>query len=245
MLQPARSDTSSSFLRELEYALILIEDSKNRKYFLDKAKEVFKKRIDVNSTKTGEKELKSEILLYLRQSGYVKTANVWARNIAIEENAINDLLKKLQDTLLANSCQGILEIHLQDREINSPHIQYVGTNSELAESIIAKIVVDSKYEISLESAIGKKDFKPFYLENESAEQPKNLDDKIEEAKTKDKKELESTLNYFSKAIERIKKSYKENKERLVNEVLQPFDFIKDEMRRKIQRQRRKIRLRRR
>ncbi len=67
--------------------------------------------------------------------------------------AIDELLALLQQRLLENDIQGILELHLQDREINSPHIQFVGIKAELAERIIAQTLVDFKYEISLESAL--------------------------------------------------------------------------------------------
>ncbi|MCW1538492.1 hypothetical protein OLR75_10725, partial [Campylobacter jejuni] len=58
--------------------------------------------------------------------------------------------------LLNNNIQGIVELHLQDREINSPHIQFIGTEAEKAEYIIATILVNLKYETSIENAIGKK-----------------------------------------------------------------------------------------
>ena len=62
MLQHARSSNSKSFLRELENALVLIQDEKNKHYFLQKMQEVFLKRNDPTITLTGEKALKSEIL---------------------------------------------------------------------------------------------------------------------------------------------------------------------------------------
>ena len=64
MLQHARSSNSKSFLRELENALVLIQDEKNKHYFLQKMQEVFLKRNDPTITLTGEKALKSEILFY-------------------------------------------------------------------------------------------------------------------------------------------------------------------------------------
>ncbi len=81
MLQSARNSNSKSFLRELENALALIEKEKDRAYFLSKFQEVFLKRQDENAIFTGEKALKSELLVYFKQLGYVRTANIWARNI--------------------------------------------------------------------------------------------------------------------------------------------------------------------
>ena len=49
------------------------------------------------------------------------------------------------------------EWKLQDKEINSPHIQFVGNNANKAELIIAKVLCALKYETSLESAISKKE----------------------------------------------------------------------------------------
>lgn len=162
MLQPARSSDSKSFLRELEDALTLVKDDKARKYFLNQMSEVLKKRKDTSSIFTGEKDLKSELLSYLKQFGYVKTANVWARNVPMDRSAIDKFLVILQQRLLDNDIQGILELHLQDREINSPHIQFIGIRTNEAEVIIAQTLVEFKYEISMESALGKKDFIPYY-----------------------------------------------------------------------------------
>ena len=62
---------------------------------------------------------------------------------------------EVKDILRKNGCFGFTEIHPQDREILSPHIQYVGTNADKAEALIADWLVKNGFEISIESAIGK------------------------------------------------------------------------------------------
>lgn len=222
MLQPARSSDSKSFLRELEDALTLVKDDKARKYFLNQMSEVLKKRKDTSLIFTGEKDLKSELLSYLKQFGYVKTANVWARNVPMDRSAIDKFLVILQQRLLDNDIQGILELHLQDREINSPHIQFIGIRTNEAEVIIAQTLVEFKYEISMESALGKKDFIPYYQYNSKA-RIQNLDDMLEyeESKQKDKektkeqktdefiKELDENLEELREIIKRVK-SFRSN-----------------------------------
>lgn len=168
MLQSARSAESKSFLREIEDALVLIKDEKAKEYFLKQMREVFTKRNDPNTLFTGERNLKAEFLAYLKQKGFVRTANIWARNIIVEQEAIDNLLRLLQQRLLERDIEGVLEIHLQDREINSPHIQFVGIKCEEAESIIAHTLVELKYETSVESALSKKHFTPYFESNPKA-----------------------------------------------------------------------------
>ena len=157
MIQKARSSDSRSFLRELELALVLIEKESDRLYFLNKLSEVNNKRNESDKTHTGERAVKSEILTYLKQKGNPQTANVWCRSISYQKQDIENLLRILQTNLKQNGIEGILEIHLQDREINSPYIQFVGNNADKAELIIAKVLCALKYETSLESAISKKE----------------------------------------------------------------------------------------
>ncbi|CAM3313768.1 hypothetical protein [Helicobacter labetoulli] len=159
MLQRARSQASRSFLRELEFALIAVTDEKTREYFLSALQEIDSKRKSPQITKTGEKDIKSEILAYLNQKGYTQTANVWARALSIDRKDINNLL----------------HILLQDREINSPHIQFVGIRADEAESIIAHTLVELGYESSVENALSKKDFRPYFKINSKAPHPKHND----------------------------------------------------------------------
>ena len=191
MIQPARSSNSTSLLREAKDALVLIDDEETRKYFLNKIALVVGNRENPDITYTGAKATKEQLLAYLKQQGEIKTANVWCRNLAIDYEKIAELKQILGRRLLQNDIVGVLEIHLQDREINSPHIQFVGTKAEFAEQIIAQTLVELKYEISLESAMGKKDFRPRYLDDDSA----RIDD------------LETNLdiNEYGKEIEKFKK----------------------------------------
>ena len=210
MLQQARNSESRSFLRELAFSLILIKNDKEREYFLAKLKEVNYKRNEQNVIKTGEKDTKSELLAYLQQKGYTQTANIWARALSMDRNDINSLLKILQQRLLEKNCEGILEIHLQDREINSPHIQYIGINAPKAEMIIAKILVELKYENNIESALSKKDFRPYFKINTKARFPKHSDlqDSISYYETKKKiettdAEIEKFINEFNNEFNKI------------------------------------------
>lgn len=168
MLQTARSSNSKSFLRELEDALVLIDNEKDKNYFLQKMREVFYKRKDSSIILTGEKALKSELLSYLKEKGHIQTANVWARAVPMDREELDKLLALLQTRLKENHIEGILELHLQDREINSPHFQFVGLECARAESIIAHTLVEFSYESSVESALSKKDFMPYYKENPKA-----------------------------------------------------------------------------
>lgn len=223
MLQPARNSDSKSFLREIEYALILIKNDEVRKYFLNKMLEVFKKRKDKNEKFTGEKSLKTELLTYLKQFGYIRTANVWARDIPIDRKAIDEFLRVLQQRLLDNDIQGILELHLQDREINSPHIQFIGFKAEEAEVIIAQTLVEFKYEINMESALGKKDYIPYY-EYSPQTRTQKLEDALEyeEAKQKRKEketdelaqELDKNLQELKEILEQVKSFRKNFSQRL-------------------------------
>lgn len=151
MLQAARSPNSTSFLREAQDALILFQDSAIKELFTKKIKEVIAKRQDPHRIYTGAKSTRTDILSYLEKKGEVLTANVWCRNIVLSQ--IQDLKERLYFELQQNNVEGIVEIHLQDREINSPHIQFVGNNAEKAEHIIANIVVNMGFEYNFESAI--------------------------------------------------------------------------------------------
>lgn len=186
MIERARSSNSSSLLRELEFMTMLLQDEKDRNYFLKKLNEVYKKRnetMGASGVKTGIKDFKDTLLAYLNSKGEVETANIWARALPYDEKSINNLLLTLQNQLMKQGIEGVLEIHLQDREINSPHIQFVGNNANRAEQIIATILVKLKYEIDMENALGKKHFTPYYEINAEAKYPKYGD-------------LKNTINYY-------------------------------------------------
>ncbi|MBX7491286.1 hypothetical protein [Helicobacter turcicus] len=208
MLQRARNAESKSLLREIENALVLIENDKDKDYFLERFNEVFLKRQDSKILFTGERDLKSELLAYLKQFGYLRTANVWARNIPMDRELINALLGILQERLLAAGIQGVLEIHLQDREINSPHIQFVGIRCEEAEVIIAQTLVELKYELSMESALSKKDFMPYYEINSKA-RVRNLEDEIKYIKELKKRQEEEREERAEEEFLKIAKEARE------------------------------------
>lgn len=213
MLQGARKAESRSFLRELDFSLVLIESDKARKHFLNKLSEINARRNDPHSTKTGERDTKSELLAYLGQKGYTQTANVWARALSMDRGDINELLKILQVRILEEGIEGVLEIHLQDREINSPHIQFVGIDAQKAEVIIAQTLVELKYETSIESALSKKDFMPYYKINQKARYPKHNDLSAEIAyykgiqkKKGSEEEIEKLISAFDQKLSKLKQT---------------------------------------
>lgn len=162
MIQAARSSTSQSLLRELETAQLLINDGNIENFFNDRAKEVIEKRRNPEATLTGAKSLRDDLLAYLEQQGEVKTANVWCRKIKFLH--ADELLKNIKTTLAKNGIQGVVELHLQDREINSPHIQFVGNNVNIAEELIANEILKMNFEDSFESAVSRMTA-PAYLED--------------------------------------------------------------------------------
>ncbi|TEY00706.1 hypothetical protein [Campylobacter sp. US33a] len=167
MIQQARSSNSRSFLREAEDCVLILDSVENINYFQSLINNVVAKRKN-NETYTGAKEAREQLLALLKRYGEVKTANVWCRNLIVEIDKINELRNILAKKLDEKNIFGVLEIHLQDREINSPHLQFVGIKAEEAETIIAQTVVELGYEISLESAMSKKNFIPYYEENSKA-----------------------------------------------------------------------------
>ena len=162
MIQQARSINSQSLLREIEYSILLLENQEDVDYFQSRFEEVVDKRKDDDTRYTGVKSVRQELLACLRQYGEVKTANIWARNLLIDFDSIQNLRHEIAETLSDYGIYGIVEIHLQDREINSSHLQFTGTNAELAEYLIAEIVVKNRYELSIEKAISKNNFARAY-----------------------------------------------------------------------------------
>lgn len=246
MLQKARNAESKSLLREIESALTLINNKRMRQYFQDKLQNLFEKRnaiLDNKGTKTGEKDLKSEILAYLRNQGQLQTANVWARNIETSQSSIDELFKILRKRL-SGACEGILELHLQDREINSPHFQFVGTNAHLAEQLIAQELVRLGYEISMESAMSKReDFIPYFLtqEGEKAE-PKSLKKSIEhteKSQNTTNEIIDSLILEFEQKLQRIKEKFTRTKK----ERLQGFNRLALSFKENMRKQRRRLRRR--
>lgn len=227
MLQRARSSKSKSFLREIVDALVLIENKKIKEYFLKKMQEVSLKREDTNTLFTGEKALKSEFLAYLKQLGYVRTANVWARGIPMDRKAIDELLFLLQQRLFKKSIQGVLELHLQDRNINSPHFQFVGIRCEEAESIIAYTLVELSYETSMQSALSKKNFVPYYEENPQ-ERVQDLETSLEYYRKK-RQEKEQDFNKFDEIVEETKALLRQLDEILkeTKTLLRQFETIRE------------------
>lgn len=164
MIQNARSSKSQSFLREAETLQLLINDENIKKFFKEKLKSVIEKRRDPEITLTGAKALRDDLLAYLEQRGEVKTANLWARKIKFLK--ADELLANIRKVLSENGIEGVVELHLQDREINSPHIQFVGNNVEYAEELIANEILKMGFEDNFDSCVSRKSA-PAYYEDKS------------------------------------------------------------------------------
>lgn len=220
MLQPARKPKSKSFLREFKDAIFILEDENLRKELLDELAVIIKNKQENPNAKNGFLAFKKKLISYLRDLGDLKTANIWCRNISLDEDDIINLEKILFKKLLENNCYGIAEIHLQDREINSPHIQYVGNNAEVAEQVIANVVVDLGYEMDIQSAMSKKNFVPFY---QIADQIIELDLETEITNTKTAKDIEDYKTQKLKKAQQfnindIKKLANKYKSNFVNSI---------------------------
>ncbi|ASM40503.1 hypothetical protein CSPB12327_02970 [Campylobacter sp. RM12327] len=103
MIQQARSINSQSLLRELEYCILLLDDQDKVDYFQKLFDEVVEKRKDDEAHYTGAKAVRQELLACLRQLGEVKTANIWARNLIIDFDSIQNLREHIADKLSENS----------------------------------------------------------------------------------------------------------------------------------------------
>ena len=168
MIQRARNNISVSLFREAEYATIVLDNPEKEAYFEQLSIGVVRKRKNPDKLYTGVKALRTQFLAALKQLGDVQTVNIWARKLIVEPEAIESLRAQIQTTLRENRIYGVAEIHLQDYEINSTHIQFVGTQAEEAERLIADIIVRLGYEDSLAAAVGKK------LRQELSETPRVL-----------------------------------------------------------------------
>lgn len=229
MIQVARSANSQSFFRETEFCVLILEDMDTIKYFQDLIDDVVAKRKDPDVTYTGAKDLRRQMLAYLYQCGEVKTANVWCRLLIYDLFHINELRQLIADRLAAEGILGVVEIHLQDREINSPHIQFVGIKAERAEQIIAEIVFELNYERSVESALGRGIY-PHYLSNPNA-QTFSLEKELER-----ELEIEMRKKLIAK-IEAQDENFFEDMQRQRNEFV---DMLNSEVNREVNRVRDEI-----
>ena len=171
MIQKARGEDSQSLLREIAYSCLVLPTGTQAErdsdiYFLRQLSKVLKaQRAKQEGTlssgcKTGAKKVRIELLEHLRQiaskqDSRVQTANIYCRFLKFTEDNLIKFMLEVKDILRKNGCFGFAEIHPQDRELLSPHIQYVGTKADVAEALIADWLVKNGFEISIESAIGK------------------------------------------------------------------------------------------
>ena len=171
MIQKARGEDSQSLLREIAYSCLVLPTGTQAErdsdiYFLRQLSKVLKaQRAKQEGTlssgcKTGAKKVRIELLEHLRQiaskqDSRVQTANIYCRFFKFTEDNLIKFMLEVKDILRKNGCFGFAEIHPQDRELLSPHIQYVGTNADKAEALIADWLVKNGFEISIESAIGQ------------------------------------------------------------------------------------------
>ena len=200
MLQDHRKSRSRSFLREVEFSTISIKNNEVKNRFLNQFNSINEKRKNPNTIKTGEKYTKTELLTYLKQRGEIKTANIWARSLSYDSNDIKKLLNSIQETLNKEGIEGIVEIHLQDREINSPHIQFIGSKAKEAEYLIAKTLDNTK---------------PYYQLNEKARYPKKDDLNKQIKLHEERKAYQISIEHIEKAILNFNQSLNKAKETLI------------------------------
>lgn len=198
MIQAARSSSSQSLLREAESLHLLINSETHENFFNERLKEVIDKRRNPEKVYTGAKALRDDLLAYLEQQGEVKTANVWCRKLQFFK--AEELLANINNTLKEYGIQGVVELHLQDREINSPHIQFVGNDVHRAEELIANEVLKMNFEDSFESAVSRSS-SPAYYEDKSIRVLK-YDDR--------KRDVEK--------VEKVEQEIKERKENLKEQL---------------------------
>lgn len=207
MIQAARSASSQSLLREAETAIFLIQDANMKAWLEAETKKVIAKRRDPDAFMTGATDLKRVLLAYLSQQGDVKTANIWCRSILSYEAA--NFLKELNTILQNHNLAGVVELHWQDRELNSPHIQYVGTNAEYAEVLIAEAIVARDYERNISEALTLPKFPAYISEEKSTLRVIKTDEIIKEQEeikqaTLAKKSREARINSY---VSEIKSSF--------------------------------------
>lgn len=207
MIQAARSASSQSLLREAETAIFLIQDANMKAWLEAETKKVIAKRRDPDAFMTGATDLKRVLLAYLSQQGDVKTANIWCRSILSYEAA--NFLKDLNTILQNHKLAGVVELHWQDRELNSPHIQYVGTNAEYAEVLIAEAIVARDYERNISEALTLPKFPAYISEEKSTLRVIKTDEIIKEQEeikqaTLAKKSREARINSY---VSEIKSSF--------------------------------------
>ena len=111
------------------------------------------KRKNPDITMTGAKNVREDILSYLEQYGEIKTANIWIRGLKVYQ--IDELKENIRKALEDEHIRGVVEIHLADRQINSPHLQYVGTKAERVEQILSELAVQMGFELTIDSAKSK------------------------------------------------------------------------------------------
>lgn len=238
MIQPARSVNSKSLLREAATCVLSFEDENTEQFFQNKINSMILKRNDAFQILTGEKDLKTDLLSYLQQKGEVMTANIWCRNLVFEE--LNQLRSEIKITLNQNGVEGVVEIHLQDREINSPHIQFVGNNAKFAEELIANIVVKRNYEPDLASAVGKDNYIPAYIYEsnrvvrtdkvaiENSEKIKEFDIAVEQEKKREARRVRAKEN-IQKYKEQLKAGAQEFKKIMSDFSVESFAKAKEEV----------------
>lgn len=165
MIQAARKQTSTSLFREAEYANFIFESDNKESYFYNFAQDVANRRKQIGRKHTGASLLKGQFLAAISQLGTTQTVNIWARKLPIERDAILSLQETLKFLLKEEKIYGAIEIHLQDAEVHSSHVQFVGINAQRAEEIIAQTLIMHGYEDNFQSATSKqpKDVKPLAL----------------------------------------------------------------------------------
>ena len=206
MIQPPRSETSQSLLREAEDAVVVVEDDFVAKFLRRKILEVAQKRKEQRSA-TGATEARRHILSYLESRGDIHTVNIWMRGFIFEQ--MDQLKSMVQEAIQKAGGEGVFEIHLQDREIMSPHIQYVGTHAEEVEKAIADVVVKLGYESDLSSAMSK-NATPAYMEVTGLRARKIKEEREEREEYERRRAFYEKHKDFFETIKRYREEFRSN-----------------------------------
>lgn len=207
MIQNARSSSSQSLLREAESLIMFIEDENAKEFFQNALEKMIDKRKDPNVFYTGAKQLKEDLLTYLESRGEIGTVNIWVRKLIYSE--ADELLREANKALSLIAAEGVLELHLQDRQINSPHLQYVGTKTMEAEYVLAETVVNMGFEDSMQTAMSK-NLAPAYITDEKLKVVSYDARKEEDRQIKQKlEEYKDIKQLIQKQLDNIHKKGKE------------------------------------
>lgn len=196
MIKAARSADSRSLLREAETAELIIPNATWKIYFKTLIEKMVSARKDPAKNQTGAKDLKKILLAYLTQQGEIQTSNIWIRSF--QPSDIYDFKVAAAERVKQVGGVGVLEIHLADRETNSPHIQYVGTKCTEVENALSELAVEWCYEPNVESAASRNEKPAFQTTDAKYLRKESLQERIEDRERANKEQ--AVINQYRSEI---------------------------------------------